>query len=367
MGIKTRNFANNILSGGTIDGTDFLSGTLPSSNITNDSAASVTSIPSISNVVSSVAGDPPSPTLGDIWYNSSTNALKFQGFQAAAWATGGSVPTATNFIGSFGSQTAALAFNGEIPGPGGNTTQQSLSYDGTSWTATNPTGSLTTSGQGARGAGTTGAGIASSYQGGGGTPAAYTDVKEWDGTSWTAGTSHSNRQSNAMMASAGTQTATAIFGGTSESDPSPRVNTEEWNGSSWTNGGNLNTGRGASGGSGTLTSAICVGADSSPFALVEEYNGTSWTAATAYPSAPDASSRCTGPTQDATLAWHRGTAATYNGTAWTAVGTLSTPRISAGAAGTTTAGLCIAGGPPNTAVVEEFTGASGIAKTFTTD
>jgi hypothetical protein len=39
-------------------------------------------------------------------------------------------------------------------------------------------GALTTSGQGARGAGTTGAGIASSFQGGGGTPSAYTDVKE---------------------------------------------------------------------------------------------------------------------------------------------------------------------------------------------
>jgi len=300
------------------------------------------------------ASDPSNPITGEVWYNSTTNALKGQGFSAGSWSTGGSVPTATNFIGSFGSQTAALAFNGEIPGAGGNQTQQSLSYDGTSWTATNPTGGLTTSGQGARGAGTTGSGISSSYQGGGGTPAAYTDVKEWDGTSWTAGTSHNNRQSNAMMAAAGSQTSTSIFGGTSESDPSPRALTEEWDGATWTNGGNLNTARGSSGGSGTLTSSICVGSDSSPFALVEEYNGTAWTTATAYPSAPDANSRCTGVTQDATLAWHRGTAATYNGTSWTAVGTLSTPRISAGAAGSFTAGLCIAGGPPNTAVVEEF-------------
>jgi hypothetical protein len=364
MGIKTRNFANNILSGGTIDGTDFLSGTLPSSNITNDSAASVTSIPSISNVVSTVAGDPPSPTLGDIWYNSSTNALKFQGFQTAAWATGTSIPTATNNIGSFGSQTAALAFNGENP-PGINTTQQSLSYDGTSWTATNPTGPVV-GGQGARGAGTLGAGIASSYNGGGGTPPGYTDVKEWDGTSWTVGTSHNNRCTFAQMASAGTQTSTAIFGGTSESDPSPRVNTEEWDGATWTNGGNLNNGRGASGGSGTLTSSICVGSDSSPFALVEEYDGTSWAAATAYPSAPSAGMRSTGLTQDETLAWHLGTAATYNGTSWTAVGTLSTPRTSAGGAGSFTVGLAI-GGTPNTAVVEEFTGSGGITKTFTTD
>jgi len=301
-----------------------------------------------------LSSDPANLTEGQVWYNSTSNTAKVQGFSTGSWSTGGSVPTATNFIGSFGSQTAALAFNGEIPGAGGNQTQQSLSYDGTSWTATNPTGSLSTSGQGARGAGTLGSGIASSYQGGGGTPAAYTDVREWDGTSWTAGTSHNNRQSNAMMAAAGSQTSTAIFGGTSESDPSPRAITEEWNGSSWTNGGNLNTGRGSSGGSGTLTSSICVGSDSSPFARVEEYDGTSWAAATAYPSDDDANSRCTGATQDVTLAWHRGTAATYNGTSWTSVSARSTSRIGAGAAGTTTAGLCIAGGPPNTTAVEEF-------------
>jgi len=134
MGIKTRNFANNILSGGTIDGTDFLSGTLPSSNITNDSAASVTSIPSISNVVSTVAGDPPSPALGDIWYNSSTNALKFQGFLSDAFSSGGNLNTALGSLGSSGTQTAALAFGGKTPRTGA--TEE---YDGTSW-ANNPTG-----------------------------------------------------------------------------------------------------------------------------------------------------------------------------------------------------------------------------------
>jgi hypothetical protein len=290
---------------------------------------------------------------GQIWYDNVNGAFKLQSFSAGTWSTGGNLPTATNNMGTFGSQTAALAFNGEIPGAGGNTTQQSLSYDGTSWTATNPTGPLTTSGQNARGAGTTGAGIASSYQGGGGTPAAYTDVKEWDGTSWTAGTSHNNRQSNAMMAAAGSQTSTAIFGGTSESDPSPRAITEEWDGATWTNGGNLSTGRGNTGGSGTLTSAICVGSDSSPYAIVEEYDGTSWTTATAYPSTPSPAMRSTGLTQDATLAWHLGTAAKYDGAAWTTVGGLNTPRQSAAGAGSFTVGLAVAG-IPNTTSTEEF-------------
>jgi hypothetical protein len=292
---------------------------------------------------------------GQIWYDTANNLFKLESVTTVgAWSSGGNLPTATNTMGSFGSQTAALAFNGEIPGAGGNTTQQSVSYDGTSWTATNPTGPLTTSGQGARGAGTTGAGIASSFQGGGGTPAAYTDVKEWDGTSWSAGTSHSNRQSNAMMAAAGTQTSTAIFGGSAEPIPGPTNVTEEWDGAAWTAGGNLNTGRNGGGGSGTLTTAIAVGG-SSPTAT-EEYDGSCWATATSFPSAPNSGMSSTGLTQDATLAWHLGTAATWNGTAWTAQGGLSSPRTTAGGAGTQTVGLAI-GGTPNTTATEEFTGA----------
>ena len=277
---------------------------------------------------------------------------------AATWAAGGNLPTKTNSMGSFGSQTAALAFNGEIPGAGGNTTQQSVSYDGTSWTATNPTGALTTSGQGARGAGTTGAGIASSFQGGGGTPSAYTDVKNWDGTNWSAGTSHSNRQSNAGMASAGTQTATAIFGGSAEPIPGPTNLTEEWDGSSWTGGGNMNTSRTIGGGSGTVTAALAVGGSSN--LANEEYNGSSWTSVASYPAAPapgGAGIRSTG-TQDETLAWINTVAATYNGTSWTTVNALATSRNTAGGAGTQNAALAI-GGTPNDVgglATEEFTG-----------
>jgi hypothetical protein len=35
-----------------------------------------------------VASDPANPTLGQIWYNSTSNTLKGVGYQAAAWATG---------------------------------------------------------------------------------------------------------------------------------------------------------------------------------------------------------------------------------------------------------------------------------------
>jgi hypothetical protein len=169
-----------------------------------------------------------------------------------------------------------------------------------------------------------------------------------------------------MMAAAGTQTSTAIFGGSAEPIQGPTNVTEEWNGSAWTGGGSLSTARANAGGSGTLTSAICVGSDTSPYAIVEEYNGTAWTTATAYPSTPSSAMRSTGLTQDATLAWHLGTAATYNGTAWTAQGGLSNPRQSAGAAGSSSAGLAM-GGVPNTTSTEEFTGPGApVTKTITT-
>ena len=60
---------------------------------------------------------------GQIWYDNVNGVFKLEAVTTSGtWATGGNLPTATNNIGSFGSQTAALAFNGEIPGAGGNTT-----------------------------------------------------------------------------------------------------------------------------------------------------------------------------------------------------------------------------------------------------
>src|SRR6056300_1654356 len=109
MGTRTRNFANNILSGGTIDGTDFLSGAVAAPNIANSSAVNVDSIPSISNVISPVAGDPPSPALGDIWYNSVAKKLRYEGFSPAAWASGGNLNSARWGIAGGGTQTSAIA------------------------------------------------------------------------------------------------------------------------------------------------------------------------------------------------------------------------------------------------------------------
>jgi hypothetical protein len=58
-----------------------------------------------------VASDPANPTVGQIWYNSTSNTLKGGGVTTAgAWATGNNMNTSRAVeLGSCGTQTAALA------------------------------------------------------------------------------------------------------------------------------------------------------------------------------------------------------------------------------------------------------------------
>ena len=81
-----------------------------------------------------VASDPANPTLGQIWYNTTSNTLKGQALGVASWATGSNLSTAREQVVSTGIQTAALAAGGET-GPGGSNTTNSEEYDGSTWTA----------------------------------------------------------------------------------------------------------------------------------------------------------------------------------------------------------------------------------------
>jgi hypothetical protein len=124
-----------------------------------------------------VASDPANPTLGQIWYNSTSNTLKGQGFAAASWATGGTMGTARYLLAGAGTQTAALGFGGYT------------------WP-----------------------------------PATYrSETEEYNGSAWTAGGSLNTARWG--LAAAGTQTATLGFGGTTGSLTGA---TEEYNGSTWT-------------------------------------------------------------------------------------------------------------------------------------
>ena len=117
-----------------------------------------------------VASDPANPTLGQIWYNSTSNTLKGEGFQAAAWASGGNMGTARGGLGSAGTQTAALGFGGYLPGA----TAATEEYDGSTWTS-NPTGLNTARSQLA------GCGTQTAALGFGGTPPITGATEEWTG------------------------------------------------------------------------------------------------------------------------------------------------------------------------------------------
>ena len=75
-----------------------------------------------------LASDPANPTLGQIWYNSTSNTLKGENFGAASWASGGSLSVARGRLGGAGTQTAGLAFAG---GPPNSTSTEEYTITGT--------------------------------------------------------------------------------------------------------------------------------------------------------------------------------------------------------------------------------------------
>ena len=390
MGTRTRNFANNILSGGTIDGTDFLSGAVAAPNINNTTATNVSAIPSISNVISPVAGDPPSPTLGDIWYNSSTNALKFQGFTTAAWASGGNYPDQISMesTNGTGTQTASLAlggYTGPVPiASGGGRTSLTAEYDGSSWT--NGGSFPTQVGEVGLGATQT-AGIVAGYFTNNPLPSNYhANSLDYNGTSWTA--NNSMPAAAAGVSVIGTQTAAIGFGGNDASDYPNRFaynKTMDWDGTSWTDtGGNISNKRIGNARAGTSTSAamMMAGNDytigSSPTGVIantELYDGTTWTSGNNVNTArknlagggtPSLAYIAGGQTPTNTAATEE-----YDGTSWTSSTNASNARLgTSGANSTRAAGWILGSSPWNNnpaGLMEEFTGSSAITKTFTTD
>jgi hypothetical protein len=115
--------------------------------------------------VQNLSADPTDPNEGQLWYNSTSNVWKLtSATTAGAWASGGNLNTARYFIASAsaGTQTAALGFGGNT----GAYTGVTESYNGTSWTSSNP---LNTARDSLAGCGTQTAGLAF----GGDTPPYY--------------------------------------------------------------------------------------------------------------------------------------------------------------------------------------------------
>jgi hypothetical protein len=59
-----------------------------------------------------VASDPANPTVGQIWYNTTSNTLKGLSYAAGSWAAGNNMNTARRVLAGAGTQTAAIGFGG---------------------------------------------------------------------------------------------------------------------------------------------------------------------------------------------------------------------------------------------------------------
>lgn len=283
-------------------------------------------------------------------YDSSINTIT-----AAAWASGGNVNTARNYLAGMGTQTAGLVAGGYS----GTNVNNSEEYDGTSWTEGN---NINTTRSNWSGGGTQTAGWGcGGYIG----PAVSANTELYDGTSW----SESGDLNTAVYngATFGTQTAGVIAGG-GKATPSLGTRTdrtEHFNGSAWTAvPGTLSAATRLNTGFGTQTAGVSVGGTTSTgnVATVNEYNGSAWTNVTAIPTATFQGGAAGTQTDGLYFGGAQPSQVTttlgYDGTSWSTRPSMATARGYGGpaTAGSSTSTFYASGKAPVTAATEEFTG-----------
>jgi hypothetical protein len=303
--------------------------------------------------VQSTASDPSNPTIGQVWYNTTSDVLKYRTTIPGSnvFSSGGNLPaTRTNGGGSpAGSSTAALQAEGYNPSPPAGFVNTSFEYDGSTWTAGGTTvRSPVASTSGIGDFGTQTAALIC----GGGNPYTTT-VQEYDGTSWAS--ANALPVDKSYMGSSGTQVAGLISMGYNAPDQTDtQPGSQEYDGTNWTSGGNCNTGSYLHVGFGVQTAAGLAGGynpSTAAIARVEEYDGTSWTTVNALPGANYSASA----TGIQTSALYMGgtspapatvdTALEYDGTNWSAGGNMTTAREgAAGQSGTSILDSIIYGG-----------------------
>jgi len=231
--------------------------------------------------IETTASDPSNPTIGQIWYNTTNDILKYrttvpgsnvwaaEGNLAQARGTGGGSPAGTDI--------SALA-SGGASGP--TTFSSSEEYDGTSWTAG---GSLNRSTQRV-GFGSFGSQTANAICGGGNPYTSATE--EYDGTSWTS--VNGLPVSKSYMGSSGTQVAGLISQGYNDPDQTDtQPGSQEYDGTNWSAGGNCQQGSYNHTQFGIQTAAVLVGGynpSTTYLSRAEEYDGSTWTSVNSAPA-----------------------------------------------------------------------------------
>jgi len=318
-----------------------------------------------------VTTDPTNPVNGQVWYNSTDQALKgFTSNPAGSWSTGGSLNTAARRGSGFGQKDSALTFGGYS----GGATSRTEQYNGSSWTEVSDLNTARWDPAGA-GYGDNTAGLCIGGQPGGGVVAIN---ESWNGTSWTEVGNLNTARANGI--GAGTETSALCFGGLTSGTPTDiTVNTESWNGSAWTEVNDLNTAK-RLGGAGGIdnTSALAFGGENSSTAYLantESWNGTSWTEVADLNTAREALSGNGTLTSALASGGHDGTVKaqteSWNGTSWSEDTDLSTARErTQNNAGSNNTSALVSGGngSPGSALTntEEWVAPTETTVTFTT-
>jgi len=315
--------------------------------------------------VQSLASDPSNTLAGQVWYNTTSAALKLFVQPAAGWASGGNLNTARQDGGGAGSQTACLCIGGYLPGA----TTKVEQYDGSAWTELSA--DLNTAKYVAGTVGTTTSALAF---GGNYPPPGSTETESWNGSTWTeVADLNTGRWAGASL---GVDNTAAVYAG-GQNAPDPTQDTSEtWNGTAWTEGNNLNTGRFSVTGAGTTTAGIIAGGNVNPptdyVPWVETYNGTSWTETTDIPTGDAGMGSASQGTTTAAFYFGGTTPGPgtggyfWNGSAWTTSPAMATARsglVQQG--GTQTAALAFGGNPAIVTTEEYSDPAPIVTKTVT--
>ena len=340
-----------------------------SSNITGNTTAFLASGNTTTLVSNTEEFSFPPPTAsilqeGDMWFNSSSSALKVYGtaagIPAGTWSSGGSLNTGRYLLAGDG-QSIPTTF-----AVGGTTTTYTAvheQYNGSAWTEV---ADLNTARNQSAAVGTQ----PSAINFGGFTPPATGATESWNGSAWTE-TSDLNTVRYELAGAGANNTSALAFGG---SHPSFKNETENWDGSSWTEVNNLNTARLGLGGAGTATAALAIsgeGPGSTNVTNVEQWDGSSWTEIAEVNQARRGVAASGITTSSLFFGGDPSTGYTefWNGSSWTELSDLSSSRqylAGGGSSGVTS--IAFGGGPsvPGTgSLTEEWTVDAAVATVTT--
>ena len=123
--------------------------------------------------VQNFASDPPAPSIGQVWYNTTTNTSKYFLNAPGSWATENTINNTRSAQAGAGTGTAALLFGGV-----GNVAHTET-WNGTNWTEVNNLNVGRNTGAGCGASNTSALCFA-------GVPASHWEKTEsWNGTNWT--------------------------------------------------------------------------------------------------------------------------------------------------------------------------------------